>query len=134
MYNRLWRRQAGDDEAAQILRLRVLIVVLGAVTTALACFVERLGPVFDICKKLNGAFAGPLLAVFVLALASKRARANPVLFAMMIGTAVSLFLTYGTKDFFFSMWFVIMGFVITLVLAYVGSVVRFPDRAPEQEP
>ena len=91
---RLFPGMLSQEAASEVRVLRVLTLVLGLAATGLACVVERLGPVFDMNKKLNGAFSGPLLAMFLLAFFSRRARAMPALFGTILGAGATMALTY----------------------------------------
>lgn len=136
---RFFGRPAETDPAAEVRFIRVLTLILGVLATALACVVNRLGPVFDMNKKLNGAFSGPLLAVFVLAFFSRRARTAPVLLAAAIGAGSTAWLISlgeihrlpscltrtGTIS---PMWFCVFGFVVTWVIGYGASLAVRPAR------
>jgi Na+/proline symporter len=125
-------RAADADGVDQVRFIRRLTLVLGLAATALACVVGRLGPVFDMNKKLNGAFSGPLLAVFILAFFCRRARTVPVLMAAAVGTGLTIWLTSlselarlpawltstGTIS---PMWFCVFGFLCTWAIGYLGS-------------
>lgn len=121
--------------------LRALTLVLGLAATGLACVVERLGPVFDMNKKLNGTFSGPLLGMFLLAFFSRRAKATPVLLGALIGAGATFSLTYlgelrrfptwisstGTISPF---WFCVIGFLLSWSLGYAGSLIAGSRSAP----
>lgn len=130
--NRLSGKQADPDSAEQVPFIRMLTLILGLVATGLACIVDRLGPVFDMVKKLNGLFSGPLLGVFVLAFFFRRARTVPVLIGAALGTGIAGYLTslsqakslpsWITRTGDISpMWFCIIGFTITWSIGAVGS-------------
>jgi len=136
---RFFGRPAGADPSAEVRFIRVLTLILGILATALACVVNRLGPVFDMNKKLNGSFSGPLLAVFVLAFFSRRARTVPVLLAAAIGAGSTAWLislgeirrlpTCLTQTGTISpMWFCVFGFLVTWVIGYGASLAVRPAR------
>ncbi|MCA9177074.1 MAG: sodium/solute symporter [Planctomycetales bacterium] len=102
-----------------IWNIRAIVVVVGMLAIALACFVQPLGNVFDIGKKLTAAFGGPLLAIFVLALFSRRANATDVMFSVILATAITLALML-TQD-WFSVWYWPIGFGLALVLGWLSS-------------
>ena len=124
--NRLFRTGVDPDARGEMRFVRGLTLVLGVVATVISCLVDRLGPVFDMTKKLNGAFSGSLLAVFVLAVFSSRAKATPVLVAAIVGTTLTLWLTYTTS--IFPLWFCVFGFVTTWVVASAGSALSRDPR------
>lgn len=107
------------DERSELRWIRLTVLAIGAIAITLACFVGPLGNVFDIGKKLTAAFGGPLLAIFVLALFSRRATSLAVLISVLISTALTLYLMY-TQD-WFSVWFWPIGFGVSLILGFVAS-------------
>ena len=83
-------------------------------------------------KKLNGLFSGPLLGVFVLAFFSRRARTMPVLIGAALGTGLAGWLTSSSQvgrlpawltatGTISPMWFCVIGFIITWIVGYFGS-------------
>ncbi len=142
---RLSGRRIDPDSPDEVRFLRVLTLVLGIAATALACVVNRLGPVFDMNKKINGLFSGPLLAVFMLAFFFPRARTLPVLLAAALGFAFTGWLTSlnevkqlpgwltstGTIS---PMWFCVIGFLSTWVIGIVGSLAVRSKRPMPKHP
>ena len=134
---RLFGRTSNPDSSDEVPFIRVLTLLLGIGATGLACIVNRLGPVFDMTKKLNGWLSGPLLAVFTLAFFVPRARALPVLIAAVLGVSLSAWLTSlsqmqrlpawltptGTVS---PMWFCVVGCLTTLAIGYFGSLLFRP--------
>ncbi len=129
---RLLGRGADPDSPQEVPFIRLLTLVLGLMATGLACIVDRLGPVFDMVKKLNGLFSGPLLGVFVLAFFFRRARTVPVLIGAALGTGAAGWLTslsqFGRLPTWLTstgtispMWFCVIGFGITWVVGLGGS-------------
>ncbi|MEQ8787635.1 MAG: sodium/solute symporter [Pirellulaceae bacterium] len=104
----------------ELIFIRSTVVVIGALAITLACFVEPLGNVFDIGKKLTAAFGGPLLAIFILALFSRRATSLGVLVSVAAATGTTLYLMYSQTE-WFSVWFWPVGFGLALVLGFVLS-------------
>jgi hypothetical protein len=105
--------------ASELWSIRLIVLAIGILSVSLACFVGPLGNVFDIGKKLTAAFGGPLLAIFVLALFSRRATWLGVLLSVLISTVLTLVLMY-TQD-WFSVWYWPIGFGSALLLGYVLS-------------
>lgn len=112
------------DERTEVRVIRLMVVTIGAIAIALACFVGPLGNVFDIGKKLTAAFGGPLLAIFILAFFSKRTTSAGVLVSVVLATALTLVLMY-TQD-WFSVWYWPIGFGVSLLLGYFGSFLQAP--------
>ena len=122
--DRLFPAWRPKDDRAELRAIRVLVLGIGATAITLACFVGPLGNVFDIGKKLTAAFGGPLLAIFVLALFSKRATWLGVLLSVAASTLMTLGLMY-TQD-WFSVWYWPVGFGTAIVLGYVTSLLQAP--------
>ncbi|MBN1513908.1 MAG: hypothetical protein JXB13_17965 [Phycisphaerae bacterium] len=125
---RLWPRKSEPDGGDGVRRIRMLTLLLGAVGTGLACGVQSLGTVFEITKKVIGAPAGPLLAVFLLAIFSRRARGGPVFAGALAGTVVAFGLTYASS--IFPLWFCVIGFAVTWTIGFGGSRLLGPARPP----
>lgn len=126
--DRLFPKLRPVDERVELWSIRLMVLTIGAVAITLACYVGPLGNVFDIGKKLTAAFGGPLLAIFVLALFSRRATWLGVLLSVSLCTVLTLVLMY-TQD-WFSVWYWPVGFGASLVLGYVASFLQ-PPRPTE---
>ncbi len=120
--DRLFPSLRPENDRSELRWIRIMVVVIGAIAITLACFVGPLGNVFDIGKKLTSAFGGPLLAIFILALFSRRATSLGVLVSVSISTVLTLYLMY-TQD-WFSVWYWPIGFGTALALGYVVSFLR----------
>ncbi|MFK8113633.1 MAG: hypothetical protein AB8B91_15635 [Rubripirellula sp.] len=109
-------------EAGEMRTARALVVIVGALSIVLACYVGQLGDVFAVAKKSVGAFAAPLLAVFVLGLFVPRATSFGVFCGAWIGAALTLGLTSWLSD-WFSMWLFPLGFFSSVGIALVLSAI-----------
>ncbi|HBN79157.1 MAG TPA: hypothetical protein DD473_25750 [Planctomycetaceae bacterium] len=114
--DRLFPRLRPKNETHEIRWIRTLVIIIGTISIALACFVGPLGNVFDVAKKLTAAFGGPLLAIFVLAFFSRRASSAAVLFSVSLATILTLILMYTQN--WFSIWYWPIGFGTAMVLGY----------------
>ncbi len=130
--DRFLARRSDTNGFDEVRFIRLITLVLGLAATSLACVVSRLGPVFDMTKKLNGSFSGPLLAVFLLAFFCRRARTLPVLSAAVIGTGLTVWLTtlselhrlpawLTSTGTIAPMWFCVFGFLSTWLIGYFAS-------------
>ena len=117
--DRLFPRLRPKDDQSELRWIRILVVTIGTLAVALACLVDPRSNVFDIGKKLTAAFGGPQLAIFVLALFSRRATSVAVLLSALFSTMLTLYLMY-TRD-WFSVWYWPIGFGTALALGYVTS-------------
>lgn len=116
-------------DRGELWSIRLLVLGIGVLSVALACFVGPLGNVFDIGKKLTAAFGGPLLALFVLALFSRRTTSLGVLFGVLISASGTLALMYSQTD-WFSVWYWPIGFGSAVLLGYLLSYLQ-PVRETE---
>ncbi|PHS02225.1 MAG: hypothetical protein COA78_21665 [Blastopirellula sp.] len=126
--DRLFPHLRPKDERGEISAIRWLVVIIGAIAITLACFVGPLGDVFEIGKKLTSAPGGPLLAIFILAMFSRRTTWQAVLFSVSLATIVTIVLMF-TQD-WFAVWYWPIGFSIALVLGFVTSFL-FPAQPTE---
>lgn len=117
--DRLFPRLRPKSDREELLWIRLLVLLFGGMAILLACFVEPLGNVFDIGKKLTAAFGGPLLAIFVLALFSNRATWLGVLISVSVSALLTLVLMFTQN--WFSVWFWPFGFSTSLILGYAAS-------------
>ncbi len=118
-------------EAGEMLVARVMVVVIGVLVITLACFVGELGDVFAVAKKTVGAFAAPLLSVFVLGLFVRRATATGVLLGTFAGAVVTLWFTFSdTFSDWFSMWVFVVGFVSSVVFSLGFSFIPKLELVP----
>lgn len=114
------------DQQKELRYIRIVVVVIGVLSIALACLVDPKSNVFDVGKKLTAGFGAPLLAIFVLAFFSKRVTWQAVLSGGLISTALTLYLMYTRTD-WFSAWFWPIGFAVAMVLGYVLSFLQAPQ-------
>ncbi|MCP4639681.1 MAG: sodium/solute symporter [bacterium] len=84
--------------AGENTRNRVLTLVLGVGITGLAFQVGKLGSLFVIANKIINGLGCPLLAIMILAMFSRRATSRGMLIGGIIGTAFSVFMTFGVKN------------------------------------
>ena len=113
------------SERREIRMIRVLIVVIGAISIAIACLVDPESSVFSVSRKLTAAFGGPLLAIFVLAFFSTRATWQAVLVSASISTIATLALMTVRSE-WFSPGFWPIGFGMTIVGGYACSLLQRP--------
>jgi len=126
-----WRpkTQAGD-----MLTARLMVVVIGMIAIGLACFVGELGDVFTVAKKTVGAFAAPLLAMFVLGLFIPRATPTGVFFGTFAGATLTVLFTFSdTFAEWFSMWVFVVGFVSSLVFSFALSLMPGLKQMPQPQ-
>ena len=132
--DRLFPKLKPKTEAGEMIVARTMVVLIGTVAIILACYVGQLGDVFAVAKKSVGAFAAPLLAVFILGLFVPRATSFGVFFGTWIGATLTLFLMYRLSD-WFAMWFFPLGFFSSIVIAMLLSLIPLgTKKAPKRSP
>jgi SSS family transporter len=127
--DRLFPALKPAEDRQDVLLIRFLLVAIGSISVTLACFVGPLGDVFDIGKKLTAAFGGPLLAIFVLALFSRRA----TWLGVLLGALAAAMMTLVCMDQFsqwFSVWFWPIGFGFAMILGFLLSFLQRPQDSP----
>lgn len=123
-----------STDAGEMFVARLLVIVIGVLAITLACFVGQLGDVFAVAKKTVGAFAAPLLAVFILGLFVRRATPFGVFYGTWLGAAFTLIVMYHFDD-WFSMWFFPVGFCGSFGLSLFLSLLPIPaNRQRDSEP
>lgn len=125
--DRLTPQLRPKTERGEVRSIRWLVLVIGVISIGLACLVGPLGNVFDIGKKLTAAFGGPLLAIFLLALFSRRANWQSVFASVLLATGATLGLMYTQT--WFSVWYWPIGFGLSLMLGYAFSWLPGGDSA-----
>jgi SSS family transporter len=108
---------------------RLTSAVFGAITVGMALVVPYLGEhVFDIIIRISGAFYGPLLGLFVLGAAVRRANAQGALIGLAAG-GVTLALIFPTT--INAWWYGAFTCLPTLVVGAAASLL-FPAPPPEK--
>jgi len=125
-YNRLWRGVdvrgevlTAEDERRQVRVSRIATVIFGALGTALACNVARVGSLLEINAKVVNAFTGPLFGIFLLAMFSRRASSIAALVAGLAGALTAYYVAYHSGIGF--MWPSTFGLAATLTAGAVLS-------------
>ncbi|NOZ23649.1 MAG: sodium/solute symporter [Planctomycetes bacterium] len=117
------------SEAEHDLRMaRILTLVIGAAVTFLACFVGRLGDIIVIAGKIVNSFCGPMLAIFLLGMFTRRARSLAVCLGAFVSLVAMAYLSFWTDLNF--QWPSTFGLVIALALGYGISLI---EKAPDPE-
>lgn len=99
---------------------RILTVLLGVAATSAACFVDRLGTIFEIANKIINALGSPLLALFLLGMFSRRANAPGMLIGGMLGTAWCVFVSFTVTNLALH-YYAVVNLAGTLVLCQACS-------------
>jgi solute:Na+ symporter, SSS family len=97
---------------------RIATAAVGVFATTAALFVGTLGTIIEIIGKINGSLAGPLLALFLLAILTKRANGAGAFAGTSIGLGAVLLV--GQTDVFWA-WYAPVGLVVSLASGYALS-------------
>jgi SSS family transporter len=111
---------AALDERAQLRVSRITNLCFGILGIFIACSVGRLGIVLEIGNKVIQTFTGPILAIYLLGMFSRRARSYGVILGGAVGTVVALYVAFVSTGITF-LWPTVFGFVATIVVGYVSS-------------
>ena len=124
-----------ESEQVRLRLARTITLATGVVVTVLATLVGRLGDIIAITNKVNNGFKGPLLAIFLLGMLTRKAQSRGVLLGAAVGLGVALYATYwwpeASRPSF--LWITLLGLLPTLLLGWLGSLVRpAPGQAAER--
>ncbi len=120
---------SGVDQRKQLLVSRVANVCFGILGIIIASNVGRIGIVLEIGAKVIQTFTGPILAIYLLGMFSRRARSYGVMLGGVFGTAVALYIAFADTGITF-VWPTVFGFTTTMIVGYVASL---PLPRPEGE-
>ena len=123
------RPSEGAHQHQQLVQARILTVVLGTIVTVLACFVGRLGDLIEITNKIVNSFAGPMFAIFLLGMLSRRAQSVGVCIGALLSMLVMGWLVFGTTLNF--LWPSTFGLAVALAAGYGISLLERPP-SPEK--
>jgi SSS family solute:Na+ symporter len=123
-YNRLvkGRRRPVEnpDEQEQRFQLRLsrtAAIGAGLAGTLLACQLDRLGTIFEIGHKVIQTFTGPVLAIFILGMFTRRATGFSAFLGGLVGTAVGVYVAFFSSISF--QWPCVFAFVSAVVVGYL---------------
>ena len=118
----LWERRG---RVSSVALSRVLVAVLGVLVIAMACFVGHLGTIFGIANRIINGLGSPLLALFLLGMFSRRANAAGMLAGGVLGTAASVWVSFGVSSLALH-YYAVANLLATLALCYGCSLVLRP--------
>ncbi|MCI0356924.1 MAG: hypothetical protein L0211_00370 [Planctomycetaceae bacterium] len=134
--SRLARRLNKTPEqltSADELRLaRPLTLVVGLAVTLLAALLTHLADPLHLAMLVTGALAGPLLAIFLLGMLTRRATAAAALIALVVGTGSAVAFAWLRPATFAEAWNLIFSFAATLLLGFLLSFI-LGRRRPNTE-
>lgn len=122
---------------------RWVVMVVGAAVTASSLGMAWTDSTMAICWSMTSTLGGPLLAVFLLGMFTRRTTATAALTALIAGTACSTWLLTANHSAAFSGlwpwssklpggWSLTLGFLFSLVWGYLGSWVLGERKSHDQ--
>ena len=137
-------KPVAELDAADELRVgRWLVLVVGAGVTASSLGMARIDSTIAIWLSMASTLGGPLLAVFLLGMFTRRTTATAALTALIAGTACSIWLLTANHSEAFSglwpwsqklpgVWSLTLGFLFSLAWGYLGSWVLGERKSHDQ--
>ena len=124
---------AEESSRGDLATARVLTVVLGVLVTVAACFVGRLGSIIVIAGKLVNGFCGPMFAIFILGMFSRRARPLGVCLGAILSMGLMWYYSLFREVTLNFQWTSVFGLVSALALGYGASLLtgRFEVQRPD---
>jgi Na+/proline symporter len=122
---------------------RPLVLVIGVAATLFSLIVAQIGDIFSIMIAVVNTFGGPLLAVFLLGVFTRRCTARAALVSLVAGTLFTIWITVANSYTAFawlwpfeerlaSTWSVIFGVGFTVLFGYAASFF-IGNRKPKDE-
>ncbi|MBD1260146.1 sodium:solute symporter [Maribacter polysiphoniae] len=118
------KRFKPEMEGDQYVRTsRFLSIFWGLVCLFFAFFAGNIeGTVIEVINKISSVFYGPILAAFILAILTKRTHALGANIGIVVGVLFNIYLWLYVPEIFW-FWWNALGCIMTLVVAYVISLV-----------
>ena len=95
--DRLGEGQRSTGRGVRVGFARVLTAVLGVGVMAIACYVGRLGTLFEIANKIVNGLGSPLLAMFLLGMFFPRANSWGIVVGGILGAVWSAWVSFAVK-------------------------------------
>jgi SSS family transporter len=111
-------RESDEENAHDLHLARVLTIILGLFITFVACFVGNLGTIIEIAGKLVNGFCGPMFAIFLLGMFTKRARSLGVCFGAGGAMLIMWYFTFFSTAKLNFEWPSTFGLILALSLGY----------------
>lgn len=94
-----FRRKTLDqlDEHDELWLGRPLVLLTGVVATASALVIAKIDDIFEIMISVINTMGGPLLALFLLGMLTRRATGPAVIIALFLGIAVTIWTQFGYR-------------------------------------
>ncbi|MFV1964544.1 MAG: hypothetical protein ACC628_03915 [Pirellulaceae bacterium] len=130
-------------EADELRLARPMVLLIGVAATLFSLLVSRIGDIFDIMIAVVNTFGGPLMAVFLLGMLTRRCTAKSALVSLITGTLFTVWMTaankYPSLEFLWpfsqkisAVWPLFFGVAFTLLLGYSLSFVLGTVKSKEE--
>jgi SSS family solute:Na+ symporter len=121
---RQFPKMAAYSEKKTMRMSRLLTVIWGLIATIFAIYLSGgMDTVIVLVNKIGSAFYGPVLAVFVLGIVTRRANQRGAITGLLGGVAVNLILWQGYQDTISWLWWNPIGFGLAFILGYSTSTI-----------
>lgn len=123
-------RKKVKSELDDVKLARILTLVLGVLGIGIACYAKTLEDILKAAQTFLGLFSGPILAMFLLGVLTRRGN----FFGWLIGTLVALPATIYVQNVVEIHWIYYFPFCfgVTLIIGYFASLVVCPKKAPAE--
>ncbi len=120
-----YRRLLGGapDTPAEERVSRGAVLAFGAAATGMALFVGRLGTVFEVANRVINAMGGPLLALFLAGLLSRRANRRSALAGALLGALASTYICVAVEPLALH-YYVVANLAVTLAVIWGASLLE----------
>lgn len=107
------------DQASEMRQVRYVALFWGLVTLLLSAFAGNIAPtIIEAINKVGSAMYGPVLAVFLIGILTKRVGASAVNAGLIVGLLVNIMLWKFAPNVFW-MWWNLIGLLVALSVAFV---------------
>jgi len=120
------------DQTDELRLGRPLVLAMGVATILVGVVVAELASPIGFLLGLLGLFAGPLLALFLLGLFTRRTTGPASLVGLFGGMAVALWATFGHASVLRPLWPLTFGFVATWLLGCLFSLLIGPRKSRDE--
>lgn len=119
-YSRISNKEL--DQPAYLKLAKYLGLIWGAITLILSLYAGDIAPtIIEAINKVGSLFYGPILAVFLIAVVSKRSAALHANIGLISGVLINLLVSVFAPDVFW-FWWNFIGFVATAVITFTTSI------------
>jgi len=123
-------RKISRDDYHDVKLARILTVVLGVFAVGVACYAATIEQILKASSSFLGLFAGPILALFLLGVLTRRANFRGWLVGTVFAMGTTLWFQHGLKAHFIYYFPVCFG--ISFLLSYLASLLFGGPKAERE--